>query len=208
MKYKAILLRGLVLVASLAVAVLPANAFDSCRAADFNDDGLVNVFDILIYTSAVNTVDPRVDLDGSGLVNEEDYPFIEAFFGQTCTGCTANLVDVGAVPGLDRVPTVDGDDRAALEAAYGTDCRGDLNRDGTVDQDGDIDLFVFYNGRPAPVGSPEARADFNGNGVVDTFDLLAFLDMVGNDCSADLNKDGAIDTNDLWAMLASWGICP
>ena len=201
MMKKTIFLRGLVLIASLAVAALPANAFDSCRAVDFNGDGILNLADVDIFASAFGTADPRVDLDGSGLVDEEDQPFFVAFFGQPCTGCMANLVDTGGAP------TVDAADRDALVAAYGTDCRGDLNRDGTVDQAGDVDLLRFYIG-PAPAGSLEARADFNDDGMVNLNDISIFVPMIGTDCSADLNTDGAIDTNDLWVLLASWGPCP
>ena len=176
--------------------------FDGCRAVDFNDDGVISLLDLTAFSAAYGSSDPRVDVDGSGVVDDEDLPFLSGFFGQTCSGCTANLVDTG------KPATVDAADRAALEAAYNLDCRGDLNRDGVIDDDLDLDLFSFYFGRSAPPGSVEARADFNGDQVISLADFGAFASMVGNDCKPDLNKDGAVDTNDLWVLLASWGSCP
>ena len=49
-------------------------------------------------------------------------------------------------------------------------------------------------------------ADFNGDGSVDTLDVLAFLNAWGaGDASADINGDGAVDTLDVLAFLNAWG---
>jgi len=48
-------------------------------------------------------------------------------------------------------------------------------------------------------------ADFDGNGVVDTRDVLAFLNAwTTQDPRADFNGDGAIDTRDVLAFLNAW----
>lgn len=49
------------------------------------------------------------------------------------------------------------------------------------------------------------RADFDGNGVLDTNDLFAFLNAwFGLDLSADIDHDGVLTTNDLFAFLDLW----
>lgn len=190
----------LVIAASLVLGQ-PASAFDGCRAVDFNGDGTVNLLDAFFLSEAFGEENPRVDVDGSSVVDDADIVFWEAFAGETCTDCAANLVDP------IRPPTVDAADRAALEAAYGRDCRADLDRDGTVDGDGDVALFILYLGEPTGPGLPATRADFDGDGAVTLLDQGVLSAAIGRDCRPDLTKDGSVDTNDLWALLASWGRC-
>jgi outer membrane protein assembly factor BamB len=50
-------------------------------------------------------------------------------------------------------------------------------------------------------------ADFNGDGLVDTRDVLAFLNAwAAGDSSADANGDGTIDTRDVIAFLNVWNL--
>ncbi len=60
---------------------------------------------------------------------------------------------------------------------------------------------------------PPCPADFNGDGVIDTRDFVAFLgawasqrgeDCSGGDCTADLNGDGVVDTRDFVEFLGFW----
>lgn len=53
-------------------------------------------------------------------------------------------------------------------------------------------------------------ADFNGDGVVNTQDVLAFLAAwTAGDASADINGDGVVDTRDVIAFLSLWNEgCP
>jgi hypothetical protein len=59
-------------------------------------------------------------------------------------------------------------------------------------------------------GSEECRADFNGDGTVNTLDMLAFLNAwAAGDSSADINDDGAVNTLDVLAYLNMWAAgCP
>ncbi len=52
-------------------------------------------------------------------------------------------------------------------------------------------------------------ADLDGDGAVDTDDLLALLAAWGPNPGhpADLDGNGAVGTADLLALLASWGPC-
>jgi len=58
--------------------------------------------------------------------------------------------------------------------------------------------------------TPSIPADINGDGVVDTLDLLALLADWGPcppppaDCPADLNADGVVDVLDLLILLGNW----
>jgi V8-like Glu-specific endopeptidase len=51
----------------------------------------------------------------------------------------------------------------------------------------------------------DCDADFNGDGVVDTLDVLDFLNAwADGDDSADFNGDGEVDTQDFLAFLNAW----
>ena len=54
--------------------------------------------------------------------------------------------------------------------------------------------------------------DFNGDGVVGSFDLGFMLSVWGTcgdaPCVADLDLDGQVDALDLGLFLGDWGLCP
>ena len=53
--------------------------------------------------------------------------------------------------------------------------------------------------------TPSCGADFNGDGLVDTRDVLAFLNAwAAGDSSADIDGNGVIDTRDVLAFLNVW----
>jgi len=54
---------------------------------------------------------------------------------------------------------------------------------------------------------PSCPADFDGDGDVDTADLLYLLGAWGTP-DGDVDGDGDTDTSDLLALLAAWGQCP
>jgi len=58
-------------------------------------------------------------------------------------------------------------------------------------------------------GGKECPADFNGDGVVDSADLLALLSSWGAcpGCPEDLNGDDVVDSADLLILLSAWGDC-
>jgi len=70
-------------------------------------------------------------------------------------------------------------------------------------------LFTEVDGVPsegiARYGCATCVADFNGDGVVDTRDVLAFLNAwASGDGAADINGDGVVDTRDVLAFLNLW----
>ncbi len=52
---------------------------------------------------------------------------------------------------------------------------------------------------------PDCVAAFNGDGTVNTLDMLAFLNAwAAGDSSADINGDGEVNTLDVLAFLNLW----
>ncbi|MCH8165926.1 MAG: hypothetical protein IH889_09995 [Planctomycetes bacterium] len=76
-----------------------------------------------------------------------------------------------------------------------------------------VDIGLFAPGSPAEAvfvaSAPNAAgcaADFNGDGVVNTLDFLAYLNAYSaGDDSADFNGDGVVDILDLLSLLGTWG---
>ncbi|MDY7107504.1 MAG: GC-type dockerin domain-anchored protein, partial [Planctomycetota bacterium] len=50
--------------------------------------------------------------------------------------------------------------------------------------------------------------DLNGDGVVNTEDLLTLLANWGTSGDGDIDGDGVVNTADLLMLLAAWGDCP
>jgi hypothetical protein len=65
----------------------------------------------------------------------------------------------------------------------------------------DIGAFEFQVESTCP-------ADFDGNGVVGTSDLLLLLSNWGQGGVGDLDGSGAVGTPDLLMLLEAWGPCP
>jgi len=97
-------------------------------------------------------------------------------------------------------------DEILLPSLYG-------NNTATVDPDGNVWVaggtwanVVFKTGEIYKF-SPEGGcyADFNGDGVVDTRDVIAFLNAwTSQDDSADCDQNGLIDTRDVICFLNAW----
>ncbi|MDY7109467.1 MAG: hypothetical protein SYC29_12600, partial [Planctomycetota bacterium] len=77
-------------------------------------------------------------------------------------------------------------------------------------------LSLSTNAQPDPVAvddvliwgiDEDCPADFDGDGDVDTADLLYLLSAWGTG-DGDVDGDGDTDTADLLALLAAWGQCP
>jgi hypothetical protein len=120
-------------------------------------------------------------------------------------------------------PCIDAGDNTAVPPAV-----ADLDEDGDTDEPIPIDLM----GQPRFVDDPntedtghgeppivdmaacefqvqECPADFDGDGDVDTADLLILLARWGTDGSGggDVDGDGDVDTQDLLLLLDGWGPC-
>ncbi len=57
----------------------------------------------------------------------------------------------------------------------------------------------------APEGGSDCPADFNGDGIVNTLDFIAYLNAYNvGDPSADMNGDGIVNTLDFIAFLNAY----
>jgi len=97
-------------------------------------------------------------------------------------------------------------DVCAIADGLSTDCNENGVPDSCDIADGNS-ADVNANGIPDEC---ECLADFDGDGDVDTTDLLTLLAEWGHDGShgGDVDFDGDVDTADLLALLAAWGDCP
>ncbi len=79
-----------------------------------------------------------------------------------------------------------------------------------VSEDGSVIVGYCYDGGFAPKGfritiAPDCAADFNGDGVVDTRDVLAFLNAwTSQQPESDCDGNGVIDTRDVLCFLNLW----
>ncbi|MFK7959659.1 MAG: serine hydrolase [Phycisphaerales bacterium] len=91
------------------------------------------------------------------------------------------------------------DEATALDAGFSL---GDVAREMVRDEIRNV-LAIEH-------ACPACPADVNGNGVVDTLDMLSVLADFGvcGGCDADIDGNGFVDTGDLLAVLAAWGNCP
>ena len=118
---------------------------------DLDGDGWVTSSDLVAFAAARGTL--AADITGNGAVNENDLKVIEALLGQPYES-TCELP----------------------KWMIASDCHPyaspDMNASGSIDSS---DLVFFYSG-----SATLAQADFNGDGVVDTFDAVILLDRFGS----------------------------
>ena len=202
------------LVLLLGLTVTPAAyGSEGCRAADLDGNGVVDQFDLDLIQQPENLDLDRMDLDGDGVVSWVDVLLVWRY-AQPCKDCPpTRCFDCPA--DFDNSGAVDELDLAILRATpLGYDCRFNLNRDDFICP-WDLEIFTVYQGSAQPLSQAAARADFNGDGVVDTLDKQELTALIpegtgpfDSTCAHDLNHDGAIDTDDLRLLLSSWGPCP
>ena len=129
------------------------------------------------------------------------------------TGALSNTgfgFDVGTQGTLGDVVEINGfvfvtDESTAVDGIYGL-YSFTLNDNGSLTQNGPILATPGSRPESMVVWSPGAcDADFNGDGEVNTLDVLAFLNAwSAGDPSADFNGDGTVNTLDVLAFLNAW----
>jgi hypothetical protein len=67
--------------------------------------------------------------------------------------------------------------------------------------------YLPHEGQAEIVGD-DCPEDLNGDGLVNTTDLLLLLGNWGGTGDGDINDDGVVNTADLLLLLAAWGECP
>jgi len=138
--------------------------------------------------------------DGQWGTEDDDYGDLRLSAGSPCIDAADNF----AVPPDEFDLDEDGDTQEPLpfDLAWSPRFVDDPDTEDTGHGDPPIvDMGAYeYPG-------PECPADFDGDGDVDTADLLYLLGAWGTP-GGDVDGDGDTDTADLLALLAAWGECP
>ncbi|MCH2113935.1 MAG: FG-GAP repeat protein [Pirellulales bacterium] len=153
------------------------------QGADFNDDGVVDNADLLLWEKAY--AGPQFDANDDGQVMGVDFLFWQRSFGADGT-----VLD-DSPANLDQQGPVDGSDAVIWEQAYGVDDFGD------VDNDGDTDGLDYLEWLRA--FTPYDAADENYDRLVDGGDLLLWCASYGYTgvLQADGDGDGDSDSDGL-----------
>jgi len=142
--------------------------------ADFNDDGVVDEADLLVWESSSPI--PRLDINDDDQVDGADFLLWQRSF-QT-------EIDFDESPAnLDQQGPVDGSDLLLWEQAFGSDAVGD------IDNDGDTDGADFLAWQRA--FTPFDVADVNRDRLIDDYELDLWASSFGWD--ADIDGDGRLD---------------
>jgi len=165
--------------------------------ADVNGDGLMEIF-----------ADHNIAEDGAGYLFGVDSSGNELpGFPLRPRGFTyMNGAAIGDVDG-------DGDYELGVLSSHTDDTGVDVNLYDLPDiyspTDRDWKVYHARNRRGGlyPAVDEVCPADFDGDGDVDTADLLFLLGAWGTP-DGDVDGDGDTDTSDLLALLAAWGECP
>ena len=151
------------------------------QGADFNDDGVVDNADLLLWEKAY--AGPQFDANDDGQVMGVDFLFWQRSFGADGT-----VLD-DSPANLDQQGPVDGSDAVIWKQAYGVDDFGD------VDNDGDTDGLDYLEWLRA--FTPYDAADENYDRLVDGGDLLLWCASYGYTgvLQADGDGDGDSDSD-------------
>lgn len=142
--------------------------------ADFNNDGVVNNADLLLWESSSPI--PRLDLNGDDQVDGADFLEWQRSF-------TTEILFDDSPANFDQQGPVDGDDVDTWEQSYAFDGNADLDGDG--DTDG-ADFLVLQREL-----TPFDAADKNLDRLVDGLDREFWDTSFGWD--ADIDGDGHLD---------------
>lgn len=127
---------------------------------DFNNDGIVNLTDIDVYTTAHGTVCEIADADGDTIPDADDPDDDNDAYGDIVE------VSIGTDP-LDACPDDPSDDAWPP----------DINNDGAVNV---LDIYLYKG----PIyGSYDRRFDLNADGGVNVLDLWMYRSVIGMSCT-------------------------
>ena len=159
-------------------------------AADLNDDGVVNILDLVRLRNRIPK--EKGDINGDFIWNQKDIASMNALLAVDGYDAAADLNDDGAVNILDLV---------LLQDMILTDNpieKGDMDGNGILDV---ADLQTVQNILAS--GQYSAAADMNDDGVVDILDMVRLLRIITDDAqrkAADMDADGSLTETDIAAI--------
>jgi hypothetical protein len=190
---------------------------DSLLGGNFNDDPYIDILDFGVFIGQFGTSvgadttcatpAPHADASGDGDVSAADFSFISTQFlfasELDCDGAPIMTGDGQGMVSIDAVrvggPVASITVRELVRRGQGGLARGDLNRDGVLDQS---DIAAFFAG-----ARPDHLADVDGDGVVtfaDAYTVKAAI--IDGDAAGDVNRDGRSDLSDLLFVIERIGI--
>lgn len=171
---------------------------------DYDDDGDITVFDMLLVYNHVLTLYEIGDINNDGVIDSRDIQHLKNYLnGDEEYELLADFADV------NRDSNVDQHDFTALnKLVYGEYIAGDMNEDGTVDMDDAYILQAVLTNPDYKLPMPPEKflliADINGDQQVqaDDLDALCGLILKGH-ITGDVNLDGSFDVKDV-TFLQKW----
>jgi predicted outer membrane repeat protein len=189
------------------------NTFSRNSAANvgggiFNDVAPADVVNGILWENADSGgIDESAQIHVASGAVALDYSILQ---GLTLFGGVGNLPDDPLFvdpAGADGVAGTPDDDLHVLSSSPAIGAGDNAPVIATTDLDGrariigtDVDMGVYET----------CAGDINGDGVVDTADLVLVLAAWGpcGGCAEDLDGSGTVDTADMIIVLAAWGPCP
>jgi hypothetical protein len=162
---------------------------------DVDGNFLVDYNDLSLIRAASGTSLTQYDVDGNGQVNDRDYRIASTNFGGIAAD--ALIADVNG----DWI--VDAADLDLVDAAWGSDyAQADINGDGSIGS-GDLSSVL---GEWENTHGQELEGDVDGSCEVDATDIALIRAAWGVDFApADVNADGRVNVTDLSLTLAAFG---
>jgi len=178
-----------------------------CPEADFNGDGEINTLDVLAFLNAWGDEDPDTDMNFDEEYTQEDLDIFLAIWQDCFLGWNEMCYAPDNLGIINRTE-LGSDSLQRILKKYADDNGGEIIR---VYED-QINYQVWrmnVSGSISEFGlSCEIEADYDENGVVDTRDMIAFLDdWAVQDPDADMNHDSVVDTFDFHVFLNLWKVC-
>ena len=178
-----------------------------CPEADFNGDGNIDTLDVFAFLNAWSDEDPNTDMNFDEAFTQEDLDIFLAIWQD----CFLGLDQICYAPdnlGIINRTVLGSDSLQRTLKKYADDNGGEIIR-AYEDQINYQIWRMNVSGSISEFGlSCEIEADYDESGVVDTRDMIAFLDdWAAQSLDADMTHDSVVDTFDFHVFFNLWKIC-
>lgn len=166
----------------------------SFKAADVNNDGIVDRKDLLEVNKIRLANITRGDINGDGKINDIDDYMLKMHIGKVKTLVRDELIAAD----MNRDNVVDNEDRKLLMAAIRV--LGDVNYDAKIDKKDLFYIKQMIDGKKINVEINYKAADVNKDGKINNADYLIVYYRYQNNFAygyGDVNQDGKISEADM-----------